>query len=95
MLLGPQVNFVTGERYLWEAADSGRLGDLERAVDYDAALPFYVYVDKGDEVIDWRASAERHSAIARFRAFEGGSHTFEHVREALADFTAARGAARG
>jgi hypothetical protein len=90
MLLGPQVNFVTGEHFEWTPADGGRLGELERAVDYDAPLPFYVYVDKGDEVIDWRASAARHSAIARFLAFEGGSHSFEHVREALSDFAAAR-----
>jgi predicted esterase YcpF (UPF0227 family) len=91
LLVGPQENFVTGERYDWSAADSERLGELERSVDYDAPLPFFVYVDKGDEVIDWRASAARHATIARFRAFEGGSHTFEHVPEALDDFARARG----
>lgn len=95
LLVGPQENFVTGERYRWTAEDSARLGALERSVDYDAPLPFFVYVDKGDEVIDWRASAERHSAIARFRPFEGGSHTFEHVPEALEDFAAARSAGMG
>jgi predicted esterase YcpF (UPF0227 family) len=92
LLVGPQENFVTGERYDWTAADSERLGRLERSIDYDAPLPFFVYVDKGDEVIDWRASADRHASIARFRAFEGGSHTFEHVPQALEDFAAARGA---
>lgn len=93
MLVGSQENFVTGEKYDWTPADSDGLGRLERAVDYDAPLPFYVYADKGDEVIDWRASAARHDAIARFHAFEGGSHSFEHVREALEDFAAARAAA--
>ena len=90
VLLGPQVNTVTQERYEWAAGDSERLGRLEQSVDYDAPLPFFVYVDKGDEVIDWRASAARHEGIARFRSFEGGSHLFEHVREALDDFAAAR-----
>jgi predicted esterase YcpF (UPF0227 family) len=90
VLLGPQVNTVTQERYEWAAEDSKGLGRLEQSVDYDASLPFFVYVDKGDEVIDWRASAARHEGIARFRSFEGGSHLFEHVREALDDFAAAR-----
>jgi len=82
-LLGPQVNFITGETYEWCEEDSKRLAELERSVDYDAALPFHVYVDKGDEVIDWRASAARHARMGSFVAFEGGSHRFEHAAEAL------------
>lgn len=58
-------------------------------IDFDAPLPFFVYVDKGDELIDWRLSAARHASIARFLAFEGGSHAFEHAPEALRDFDAA------
>lgn len=90
VLLGPQVNFVSGESYVWREEDSARLAALEASVDYDAPLPFHVYADKGDEVIGWEQSARRHAPIARFRAFEGGSHLFEHAREALADFKAAR-----
>ena len=89
MLLGPQVNFVTFEAYEWTEADSARLRQLEASVDYDAPLPFFVYVDKGDEVIGWEPSAARHAGIARFLAFEGGSHSFEHSREALMDFDSA------
>lgn len=90
MLLGPQVNFVTLEEYEWTEADSAKLKQLEQSVDYDAPLPFFVYVDKGDEVIGWEHSAARHGSIARFLAFEGGSHSFEHSREALRDFDLAR-----
>jgi predicted esterase YcpF (UPF0227 family) len=90
VLLGPQVNHVTLEEYEWTEADGERLAGLERAVNYDAPLPFYVYVDKGDEVIGWHYSAARHGPIARFVAFEGGSHTFEHAPEALQDFDACR-----
>lgn len=89
LLVGPQVNHVTGESYEWTANDSRRLASLEEAVDYDRSLPFFVYVDQGDEVIDWRTSAARHSRIARFVSWEGGSHLFEHVPEALQDFAAA------
>jgi len=55
-------------------------------VDYGAALPFFVYVDKLDEVIGWKQSAAKHSPISRFIAFEGGCHSFDHFLEALADF---------
>jgi predicted esterase YcpF (UPF0227 family) len=40
LLLGPQVNFVTGESYVWSAADSERLGRLERSVDLEALADF-------------------------------------------------------
>lgn len=90
MLLGPQVNSVTLEEYEWTERDGAKLKQLEQSVDYDALLPFFVYVDKGDEVIGWEHSAARHRSIARFLAFEGGSHSFEHSREALRDFDLAR-----
>jgi len=86
LLLGPQVNHVTLEEYVWTARDSAGLRALESSVDYDAPLPFYVYVDKGDEVIGWQLSAARHAAIAHFLAFDGGSHRFEHAAQALQDF---------
>jgi predicted esterase YcpF (UPF0227 family) len=86
MLLGPQVNHVTFEEYEWTEQDSAALKQLEASVDYDAGLPFFVYVDKGDEVIGWEHSAARHTPIARFFAFEGGSHSFEHAVAALEDF---------
>jgi uncharacterized protein len=89
VLLGPQVNSVTGEAYEWTERDSAALKRLEESVDFDAPLPFFVYVDMGDEVIDWTLSAARHRPIAHFVAFEGGSHGFEHAREALQDFAAA------
>lgn len=86
MLLGPQVNHVTFELYEWTPELTAPLQALEARVDYDAPLPFYVYVDREDEVIDWQASADRHRAISRFVVFEGGSHSFEHFDEALEDF---------
>jgi predicted esterase YcpF (UPF0227 family) len=89
LLLGLQVNFVTGERYEWTARHSAALGRLEASVDIGAPLPFFVYVDQGDEVIDWQHSASYHAPIARFLAFEGGSHAFEHAPEAMRDFDAA------
>jgi predicted esterase YcpF (UPF0227 family) len=88
LLEGPQVNFVTGERYEWTSEHSAGLARLEQTVDYDSPLPFFVYVDQGDEVINWWGSAGRHRAIAEFVAYERGCHSFDHCNEALADITA-------
>jgi predicted esterase YcpF (UPF0227 family) len=89
MLCGPQVNYVTLEEYEWTDSHSKALQQLEMSVDYDAPQPFFVYVDKGDEVIAWEHSAERHSGIANFVVYEGGCHSFDHFHEALQDFDAA------
>jgi hypothetical protein len=67
------------------------LRELETAVRYGAAQPFFVYLDKGDEVIGWERSAVRHDPISRLIAFEGGCHSFDHFHEALADFDNAFG----
>jgi predicted esterase YcpF (UPF0227 family) len=90
LLLGPQLNHVTLEEYEWTQANSQALVTLEEQVDYDADLPFFVYCDKGDEIINWADSAARHSGISRFLAFEGGCHGFDHFNEALMDFSVQR-----
>lgn len=89
-LIGSQMNFVTLEEYEWTEDHARALKDLEEQVDYDAAQPFYVYCDKGDEVIPWQASESRHLSISRFIAFEGGCHSFDHYNEALTDFVDAQ-----
>jgi predicted esterase YcpF (UPF0227 family) len=89
LLVGPQLNFVTREAYEWTDRNSLQLARLEASVDYDEPLPFYVYVDRGDEIISWELSAERHRPIARFRSYPGGSHRFEHAAAALKDYHSA------
>lgn len=85
-LLGEQVNFVTGERYTWAEQHSTELADLENSVNYSLRLPFFVYIDKEDEVIDSELSASKHAGISQLKLFDGGCHSFDHYREALADF---------
>ena len=86
MLLGKQLNFVTGEAYEWAREHSSELSQLEASVDYNLPIPYFVYIDKGDEVIDWELSAARHAPISRLVTFEEGCHSFDHSREAMAHF---------
>ena len=91
LLLGKQQNYVTHEEYLWTVDHSAQLRALETGVRYGAPQPFFVYLDKGDEVIGWERSAARHDPISRLIAFEGGCHSFDHFHEALTDFDSAFG----
>lgn len=86
MLEGPQENYVTLEKYVWTTAHSRQMVELERSVDYFARLPFWVYVDRDDEVINADWSERWHRGYARFKAFSGGCHSFDHAREALEDY---------
>lgn len=88
MLLGPQSNYVTLEDYEWTADHTRGLQALEADIEYRAKLPFFVYLDKADEVIGWEQSAASHAPISRLVCFEGGCHSFDHYHEALADFAA-------
>ncbi len=86
LLLGKQRNHVTFEEYVWTVDHSAQLRELESGVAYRSELPFFVYLDKGDEVIGWERSSLRHAPISRLTVFEGGCHSFDHYHEALADF---------
>ena len=59
---------------------------LEAPVGYRGTHPFWVYVDRDDATIDAGSSERFHAGFARFRAFPGGSHSFDHAREALEDY---------
>ena len=85
-LEGHQVNFVTGAEYDFTPEHSEVLVRLEASIDYRAALPLWVYVDSDDEVINAEWSKRWYNGFARFRAYPGGSHSFEHAREALEDY---------
>lgn len=86
LLIGPQEKKLTQEAYEWTTENSADLVHIENSVNYDAELPYTVYVDRDDEVIDAVLSETRHRSMARFVAYEGGSHSFEHYREAVQDF---------
>jgi predicted esterase YcpF (UPF0227 family) len=85
-LEGPQVNYVTGEHFEFTPDDGRALVQLEESVEYRGAAPFWVYVDRDDETINAGWSERFHSGFARFRAFPGGCHGFDHTREALEDY---------
>jgi len=85
-LEGPQLNYVTGDSYEFLPGHSDRLVRLEQSLDYKADHPYWVFVDRGDETISAELSESFHAGFARFTAFDGGCHSFDHAREALEIF---------
>lgn len=85
-LEGSQLNYVTGEPFDFTPDHGRALVRLEASVDYRGDAPFRVYVDRDDETISAEWSERFHAGFARFRAFPGGCHGFDHAREALEDY---------
>jgi predicted esterase YcpF (UPF0227 family) len=46
-------------------------------------VPTTVLIDKGDELIDYRITKAHYRGYGEVRLFEGGSHAFEHMDEAV------------
>ncbi len=78
---GPQVT-ATGEHYMLtpELVDACRRYAVH---DPCGGPPTTLLIDKMDEVIDYRIAVEMYRRCGRIHLFEGGSHAFEHMDQAL------------
>jgi predicted esterase YcpF (UPF0227 family) len=48
-----------------------------------AGVPTTLFLDKGDEVIDYRVAESLYRGCGRLLLFEGGDHGFQHLDEAI------------
>jgi len=79
---GEHQNFVTGERYMLTVDDIQQTRSYEiKAV--DDGVPTTLFLDKGDETIDYRVAAEMYRDSAELMVFEGGDHRFQHMAEVI------------
>lgn len=82
--IGVTENFETGQPYQW---DSGHCEQYLRYEQELAAsrrrLDLTLLLDLGDELLDARQTLEKYQAIAKIQAFDGGSHSFDHIEAAL------------
>ena len=51
-----------------------------------------MFLDKCDEVIDYRIAEDLYRSCGRLMIFEGGDHAFQHLDEAIAVIRAVAGA---
>ena len=80
--VGEQTNFVTGERYFLrhEDVEQTRRYAVEKVND---GVPTTLFLDQGDETIDYRIAAEIYRDTGELVIFEGGDHRFQHMAEAI------------
>ncbi|MBL3526179.1 MAG: hypothetical protein JMN27_00940 [gamma proteobacterium endosymbiont of Lamellibrachia anaximandri] len=79
---GWQYNEALDERYILSAQDieSTRQFALEGV---DDGIATTLLLDKGDELIDYRIAESIYAGIGRVELFDGGSHAFEYMDEAV------------
>ena len=81
-VVGWQHNEAKDEHYYLSAEMVAATRGFARAP-VDIGVPVTLLHDKGDELIDYRQAVEAYGEIADIRLFEGGSHAFEHMDEAV------------
>lgn len=79
--VGPQTNLYTGERFDFTAEHIEELKAL-RMTKLARPERFWLVVETGDEVLDYREAVE-HFAGARQTIIEGGDHSLRHFPELL------------
>lgn len=72
-----------GPRTLSAAAIDSYAGHALSADPADYAIAPLLVLDTGDELLDARATHAAYAALGDALIFEGGSHRFEHMRDAL------------
>ena len=81
-VVGWQYNPALDEHYYLSAqmvAATHRFG----VDDVADGVPTSLLLDQGDELIDWRIAAAIYQACGELYCFEGGSHAFEHLDQAV------------
>lgn len=81
-VVGWQYNQALDERYYLSAqmVEATRRYAVDEVAD---GVPTSLLLDQGDELIDWRIAAAIYHGSGELCCFEGGSHAFEHLDQAL------------
>jgi uncharacterized protein len=79
---GWQYNEAKDERYYLSAEMVAATGAFATTPS-EIGLPVTLLHDKGDELIDYRQAVAAYDGFADIHLFEGGSHAFEHMDEAV------------
>lgn len=80
--LGPQLNEATGERYelRQEDADATLPFGIDEPCD---GIPTTLFLDRADQIIDYRIAETMYRDCGRLEIYPGGSHLFRHMDEAV------------
>ena len=82
--IGVTENFETGQSYSWEQPDCQQYLQYEQELASSTqAIDRTILLDMADELLDSEKTLSKYDAVANVVCFEGGSHSFEHMVQAL------------
>jgi len=82
--IGVSANYETGLAYDWNQAHCDQYRQYELELDnISQAIDRTILLDMADELIDAEKTVAKYRTIAHVMTFESGSHSFEHMQEAL------------
>jgi len=82
--IGVTENFETGLPYSWEGENCQQFLQYEQELASSTqVLDRTVLLDMADELLDSEKTRSKYNAVANVLSFEGGSHSFEHMTQAL------------
>ena len=83
--IGNCKNYVTGEKYTWtqENCDAFKALEQKSTGKFLDGIPRTVILDLGDETLDADETIKKYEGRVKFKIFEGGSHRFDHMEEAM------------
>lgn len=82
--IGVNANYETGEPYNWHQGHCDQYPAFEQELKNNLQpLERTLLLDMADELLDSAATRALYQAKAKVVCFDGGSHGFEHMRQAL------------
>jgi predicted esterase YcpF (UPF0227 family) len=82
--IGITKNFETGQAYHWSQDHCGQYLQYEQELaSTKQQLDRTILLDMADELLDAKRTLSKYQAIANVVSFDNGSHSFEHMQQAL------------
>jgi len=82
--IGVTENFETGLAYSWAQNHCDQYTEYEKELASSGhPIERTIFLDMADELIDSKATQLKYKEIANIVTYEGGSHSFEHMQQAL------------
>ena len=82
--IGVNENFETGQPYHWDRNHCDQYLAYEQEIENcNRSIDRTILLDMADELLDAEKTLAKYRETAHVVAYEGGSHSFEHIKEAL------------
>jgi uncharacterized protein len=82
--IGVSENFETAQPYEWNQLHCQQYHAYEQELtNHSQSIDRTILLDRADELLDAEKTNLKYQSIAQVIVFEAGSHSFEHMRQAL------------